>query len=281
MRANLWPYSVCYARGAAYTGMACLASALIALGGAGAAEQTLHVRETRLIMRASDGVVLALEALIGVELTIVDPAHGGHITRINAIEADPLQPDLTLYDVSFRHPKTGQWEQLCRPGPAGLSRAVPIPGYWRRDGSYAPLPPGEVTWTCTAGAHVKCLRLGYYPWASTEDGLSLQPYHQACMRMIRADYCGNGTSFTVAGKHIQVADMTGERHHSAKRYGVFEAVWGVHGAVCVRRARVPDQFPLEHILQACPSLGMHTGEHCREDGLYRHPNALLANWSEP
>ena len=123
--------------------------------------------------------------------------------------------------------------------------------------------------------------MGCYPWVETSDGASLTPYHQACVRMMRADYCGDGKPFTVTGKRIQVIDTIGERQHSARRYGAFEAVWGVNGAICVSRARAPDRFSLEQILRACPALRPHTGAHCSEAVLTRHPSALLANWSRP
>ena len=99
--------------------------------------------------------------------------------------------------------------------------------------------------------------------------------------MMRADYCDDGKPFTVTGKRIQVIDTLGERQHSTRRYGAFEAVWGVNGAICVSRARVPDRFSLEQIVRACPSLRPHTGAHCSEAALTRHPGALLANWSRP
>ncbi len=246
-----------------------------------AGERAFRVVESALIAVRADGTVSAPEALIGMALPLGSPENGGYSVRINAIQADPYQPILTLYDVSYFNPTTNAWEPLCYPGPHGLALAVPIPGYWRRDGTYQPLPDGQFTFTCTAGAHVKCLRMGYYPWASTPDGASLTPYHQACTRMMRADYCGNGTPFTVAGKRIQVIDTTGRRAPPLERYGAFEAVWGVEGAVCVRRPRVPDQFPLDKVLQVCTSLREHVGKHCNKALLHSHPKALIANWSSP
>ena len=63
-------------------------------------------------------------------------------------------------------------------------------GTWTPDGRYVPLPPGQFTLTCTVGAHAKCLQQGYWPWATTPQGDSLEPYLQACTRLMRADYAG-------------------------------------------------------------------------------------------
>ena len=53
------------------------------------------------------------------------------------------------------------------------------------------------------GAIAKCVLWGYRPWA-TYNGTPLAQYHQACTRMVRADYCGTGTSYTVTGNRISV-----------------------------------------------------------------------------
>jgi hypothetical protein len=246
-----------------------------------AADLSIRVEETRLVVTRAEGTPLPDRAIPGVELTIGDPAAGGYVARINAVGPDPYTPDapLMLYDVSFRNAATGQWEPLCHPGPHGLALAVPIPGTWSADGRYRPLPPNQFSFTCTAGAHVKCLRLGYRPWKRTSAGASLAPYHQACTRMMRADYCGNGTPNTVAGKQVQVWDDTGLHPKSTQAYGRFEAIWGVEGAVCVRRARVPKSYPRERILRACPGLASRFGDICTPDLLQQYPEALLANRS--
>lgn len=54
------------------------------------------------------------------------------------------------------------------------------------------------------GGIAKCVDMGYKPWTSAADEL-----HQACVRMVRADFCGDGVPFTVDGTAIDVQDWTG------------------------------------------------------------------------
>ena len=184
---------------------------------------TLRVDETRLIALGPDGVAFPPETLRDMQLSLGNPSTGGYVVRINDMRPDPYAPDgdLILYDISFRNLANGNWEPLCTPGPHGLAMAVPMAGTWNAKGSYRPLPPGQFTFACTSGAHVKCLRFGYRPWGTTPEGENLGPYHQACTRMIRADYCGQGTPYTVAGKTVQVFDRAGLRPRPASNYGRF------------------------------------------------------------
>ena len=81
----------------------------------------------------------------------------------------------------------------------------------------------------------------------------MAPYHAACVRMVRADYCGNGSPHTVPGVTIQMYDRAGVHAAPDTEYGAFEAVWGPEGAVCLARARRPE-FPVAAILRQCPRL---------------------------
>jgi hypothetical protein len=63
-------------------------------------------------------------------------------------------------------------------------------------------------------------------------------YHQACTRLIRADYCGDGTPWTVNGRRINVYDHLGIQYDSEK--WIFEAEWDVNGARCLQAQRVRD-----------------------------------------
>ena len=52
------------------------------------------------------------------------------------------------------------------------------------------------------GAIAKCVDFGYKPWLSSRN----DQLHQSCVRMVRADYCGDGSSFTRDGQTINVED---------------------------------------------------------------------------
>ncbi len=71
--------------------------------------------------------------------------------------------------------------------------------------------------------------------------VSLADYHEACTRMIRADYCGDGTSFTKDGTLIDMGDGVGVQSFEtvSRPSFAFEAVWGPNGATCVSKTRYP------------------------------------------
>jgi hypothetical protein len=119
-----------------------------------------------------------------------------------------------------------------------------------------------VTFACLDAALGKCAAsgfantMGYRPWeghwrcVADETGTCVYTYvpgedvHQACTRMVRADYCGDGTAHTLNGTFIDVYDQlqpsvnvsssTPPAGYSSME---FEALWGPDGATrisCVR-----------------------------------------------
>jgi hypothetical protein len=46
--------------------------------------------------------------------------------------------------------------------------------------------------TCTGGGEGKCIRFGYYRWASAVDRMPMRDAYSACVRPVRADYAGEG-----------------------------------------------------------------------------------------
>src|SRR3954469_4612754 len=137
-----------------------------------------------------DGRVLAGRDLLGVELDAEDTEGKVLTVRIDGIEPDPLDPagETVLYALSTPDPTAGGWKNLCDPGPDGLRMGFPLAGTWTATGEHVP-DPGSFAITCTAGAIGKCVRFGYKPWAAGPDGSSMWDLHQACVRMVRADYC--------------------------------------------------------------------------------------------
>jgi hypothetical protein len=66
---------------------------------------------------------------------------------------------------------------------------------------------------------------------------SLRDHHQACTRMARADYCGNGRSYTFNDTPIDLYDRLQTRLQTRSTVGASnwapEAEWGPNGATCV------------------------------------------------
>ncbi len=223
-----------------------------------------------LVARGPGGRVRAGEALRGARLRIKDERGRTALVRVDDVRRDPLIPTSSLlyYQLSRYDPESRRWRAFCAPGPDGSSLAVALE---RR---------AELRFSCTSGAAGKCVRIGYRPWASAPDGRSLRPYHEACVRMLRADYCGDGTPHTRAGTPVAWIDragLIGEWRGRARSELRVEAVWGADGAVCVDRVRHEDLSSRDSLMARCPRLAERAP--CDEQLLHRHEDALLINRS--
>jgi hypothetical protein len=157
-------------------------------------------------------------------------------------------------------PATGALDELCEPDAKGERWAFPLKGQWDANGRR--ISDQGFTLTCSAGAQGKCVRFGYKPWKQTPDGIPLADYHQACVRLVRADYCG-GQGTTRDGMLIDIYDRLGIQRPAdeAERQGLrFEAAWNPEGAVCVAHTRVPENMTLVHLGEVCPRLRGHLGD---------------------
>ncbi|NER80204.1 MAG: hypothetical protein F6K42_11605 [Leptolyngbya sp. SIO1D8] len=197
------------------------------------------------------------------------------ISHVTLDSNDPEQ-EIYLYTLLYQHPGDGQWEAFCLPDVDGMITAIPLAGRWGETG--ARIEETGITFACTNGALAKCVRWGYKPW-KTLNGQSLQPFHQACTRMVRADYCGNGASHTQDGTPVDIYDRLGIQNQAVASSMVFEAAWGPDGAVHVQRLRWPNQ--LTSLQQDCPevipSILDDTGAISVREISFRYPNALIFN----
>jgi hypothetical protein len=157
--------------------------------------------------------------------------------RIRDIVRGPgANADLLLYDVDYYDANAGAWRPACADADGARTLAVPLPGRWdyrsgvRGGGDYHN-ESGVFTFACASGAVGKCVLWGYRPWKRF-NGESLASYHQACTRLVRADYCGKGTSYTQNGRVINVYDHLGIQQDTEG--WVAEARWDEHGARCFR-----------------------------------------------
>ncbi len=107
----------------------------------------------------------------------------------------------------------------------GENLAIPFLGRWT-DSGHLTMNTNSFTLGCTIGVLAKCYRLGYRPWDVDAAGRSLRDYHQACTRAARADFCGDGTSYTVDGTLIDLYDRLSHVDPDPTEDGlVFEAIW--------------------------------------------------------
>ena len=172
--------------------------------------------------------------------------------RIASVVQDPKNSSVLLHDFRIE----GAGTPLCSPDPEGRQAGFPLVGRTAPDGRFLDAPPEVFELTCTSGAQGKCVRFGYHPWQQAEEGVSMRRYHDACVRMMRADYCGDGRSWTKDGTLIDLWDDRGLQQSETATDPVFsfEAGWTPDGAACVARTRVPDRLTLDDLRDICPRL---------------------------
>ncbi|MEO0802066.1 MAG: ADYC domain-containing protein [Cyanobacteria bacterium J06642_2] len=194
------------------------------------------------------GSVLQGNEIAGVTLTSFDDRGRTRTLKITDVQLDPQDAtqEIYLYTVLDLRPD-GQWQNFCLADPDGVAKAIPLSGRW--DSSGAHIDDGSITFACTNGALAKCVRWGYKPW-QTVNGQSLQDYHQACTRMVRADYCGNGIGHTRNGTPIDVYDRLSLYHRTPYSGMTFEAAWDIDGAVFFDRPRFPEA--IAQLQAECP-----------------------------
>ena len=222
-----------------------------------------------LSFKRDDGVSLTGKDLVGQSLMLGNPGNPIEI-RIDGLDehVDDTGRRTPLYRISARrHPDTA-FGRLCDPDASGRDAALTLID-----------EAGHVNLTCTSGAEGKCILLGYRPWESV-GATSLRDIHAACIRMIRADYGGDGTSHTRDGTLIAFRDNLGISDFPADNDMPFEAAWGPDGAVCVARPRIAEILTLDDLAKAYPSLAGTVGpEVCEEGIMADNPKVLLLNRS--
>jgi ADYC domain-containing protein len=205
-------------------------------------------------------------------------------------ESSPQSPEMVWYRIEAWNPVAQEWENPCVatdrvPSP----RALAVSGVWDLTGARKDLLD-RFTFACENGAISKCIGWGYKPWAS-RDGKPLTELHQACTRMARADYCGDGRSHTYQDNIIDMYDQFGVLTRTPEGSAdwdptlTFEAAWGPEGALCMEHTR--NGSALETVLAECPNrfrkgmaVDLGDGDRCSVQRANRDPKiALLRNKS--
>jgi hypothetical protein len=218
------------------------------------AAPVVAVRGTAFLVPPPGGGAPSEPARAGAVIALEDARGGTLALRIDTVERDRRDPELFLYALSGRAAGTdAAWAPLCAPGADGRRLGFPLAEARSPDGRQLPPSEGAAAFglACTSGAIGKCVLLGYAPWR----GLTLQAAHQACVRLLRADYCGDGEGTTRDGTPVDVVDRL--RVHTPDPSAAamaFEAAWGPDGAVCVARTRVPENVTLGALAVRCPRL---------------------------
>lgn len=242
-------------QGRALQGSATSASTVQEVRIAGEIVESVHLEGTALVGQLQ-GAELRGTDFVGA--TIVQREDDGSLfnTTLAQIETDPADAtgETLLYTLTAVNPSTGAVENLCQADAAGVAKAIPVGGTWSSSGAHTPSAT-QFTFGCTKGVIAKCVRWGYKPWKVIA-GRSLVDYHQACTRMARADYCGEGVSYTQDGTEIDLYDDLGIQQRSPANLlspTVFEAAWGPQGAFCISKTRWLNLATLPSFAGSCLS----------------------------
>ena len=122
------------------------------------------------------------------------------------------------------------WTPVCGYEPDGsVKLALAVPGVWNLSTGGWSDDGTAFSLACRHASVAKCVEFGYKSWLGYAD------HHHACVRMLRADYCGDGTPHTVNGTLINLYDDVGIQA-DAESWPV-DAEWGPDGALCVNHNR--------------------------------------------
>ena len=173
----------------------------------------------------------------------------------------------------------GEWKPFCAADAQGRTRGFPLAGRMQPGGTLAQGEPGTFELVCATGTAAKCVLHGYLPWRTGPDGSPLAPGHEACMRMLRADYAGDGRTSTRDGTLVGFRDRWDlHAFDEPVTDAQFEAGWDAQGAVCVRRPRLSEGESLAALEARVPRLRGRTGESCTPAAA-QSLGALLWNWT--
>lgn len=256
-----------------------VAIGLVTAAGASALAQSLRAIEvagTQFRVTVSDGSILTSRDLVGAVLTLNVGGTSSRV-RIDAVEIDPADPEVLLHTLSVAQ-ADGSWRNACAPDPEGRRLALPLAGEAQPDGRIIDAP-GRIALVCTSGGQGKCVRFGYKPWKRTA-AESLRDLYNACIKMVRADYCGNDQPTTREGTRIDIYDDHGIQLPANEPGADFEAGWAPEGAVCVHHVRISENVTLDALAAACPRLKDKVGAVCNEE-IARGLGARLFNRSRP
>ena len=214
-----------------------------------------------------DGVVMTDVDFAGAEIAVT--MGGSAFTlRFDDVYEDPARPggDVYFYDVSVREDSVGTWSSLCKDVGGNPVAAIPVANYWNYTTGARVDDANVVTFACRGAAIAKCVEWGYIPWHTAVQcdsegacaAISLKDHHQACTRMVRADYCGDGQSYTFNGTPIDLYDRLQTQVQASSTLGYTnwapEAEWGPNGATCVGdelRMQMYDDLEVPYTYPVC------------------------------
>lgn len=209
---------------------------------------------------SSDTVVFSGSSMVGAIIWLESPAGDAyelHILDFTDTLAywDHPNDNVAAYHLAYADPEQDDvFHDLCSDPPTPASST----GYE----TYATLLNGErynslaaevkdarpddidwLTFACAGTALSKMKLLRYTPYEPAGSYFTTKAQRQATIKMLIADYCGTGKSFTKSGTDLLWADRKSWASYSPADVDTFEAMWSDRGAVCIDIPRLSYASP--------------------------------------
>lgn len=203
----------------------------------------------------------------------------------------PNARGVTGYTVEYQRIIPGFWDNHC--GQLMAKEKLIFLGGSLWDPFDASRTDGDnlVTLSCESGAVGRCAMWGYPPYEKGDpryDALA-RNYHQSCIYLKRAAYCGTDKTNDADEMPIQMSEQFGYNKIDATfdNPDRLEALWGPSGALCVtnraihRRNRFNNFLPLSQI--ACLNLasGLRVLPDCTDEIIQQNPTAIRSKYLDP
>jgi hypothetical protein len=158
------------------------------------------------------------------------------------------------------------WKSVCSGSLLDpLTAAVTILGNETYDNDTITVQPNRTHWftlACAGSAAAKMKLMGYGPQTKFDGGTkpSTVAQRQATLKMITADYCGTGDTYTENGTPVVWNNSAGSVDSSDWHSpGDVEAVWSSAGALCLDATRLADA-EVDCSLPSCDEFDIDDGE---------------------
>jgi hypothetical protein len=163
--------------------------------------------------------------------------------------AGTADPEIFEYTIAAWNGST--WTNACGERDGMPVPALALAGRWD-ESSGTPTGGDHIdetnvfTFACKTAVTAKCVGMGYAPWRSITEchgndcqTIAMRDMHQACTRMMRADYCGDGTAHTQNGTLINAWDNFDIQTQDTAVPVTWtnEAEWTPNGAACIQQVR--------------------------------------------
>lgn len=197
-----------------------------------------------LVLDVSTGVLVSDDLVI---TAFQEELEGTGLSGYEFEHIDWLQPDGSMTPVCFRTASSN-------------NVIIPVSGFTLHWDGEVLEDPSAMMLACAAGSTAKALEWGYNP-----EVVGAAKY-QTTVRMVRADYCGDGEFYTAMGEVVVIEDLWGINSSGVlPDPSLLEAGWTPSGASCLNTPRrdlyAREDIPCAASLPYCSSAAPFRGPH--------------------